>query len=104
MATREQLEGIREPFNAARITAQEARNLSGPTVEDHVNLAYDLIRDAANKKMRQVPLTNDFWVRGGYSKTDDWDKACNILRADGFTVDFFYEERQFVNMYTIVKW
>jgi hypothetical protein len=27
-----------------------------------------------------------------------------LVRADGYTVEFFCEERQFVDMYTVVKW
>lgn len=88
----------------SRITALEARELAGPTIEEHVEYAYELIRAAATKKYRSTELTSDFWINEGYSRTKNWNKACDILRADGFTVDFFYEERQFVNMFTVVKW
>jgi len=87
-----------------RITAAEARAFAGPTVEEIVDDVYILIRKLAADKKREARLTGEFWVNGGYSRTPEWSKACDILRNDGFTVDFFYEERQFVNMYTVVKW
>ena len=94
-----------------RITAEEARKLVGPSVQDHVDAVYLLIRKAAAEKRRSVHLSGeDIWTRGGYSTTPEWEEACAILRADGYTVTFFCEERQFVdmykvvNMYTVVKW
>lgn len=87
-----------------KITAEEARALSGPSVEDHVNEVYPAIRKAAEQKWREIRLHDDFWTQGGYSGTADWKRACDLLRADGFKVEFFYEERQFVNMYTKVSW
>ncbi len=87
-----------------RITAQEARELAGPTVQERVDAVYPLIRKAAEEKKREVHL-HGWWAHGGYSgDTPDWKQACDILRQDGYTVDFFYEERQFVDMYTVVKW
>lgn len=88
----------------SRITADEARKLSGPSVQDRVDSVYLLIRESAAKGGRHINLHDDFWARGGYSGKPDWKQACEILRKDGFTVDFFYEERQFVDMYTVVKW
>jgi hypothetical protein len=55
-------------------------------------------------KYRSTELTSDFWISEGYNGTKDWNKACDILRSDGFTVEFFYEERQVGNMFTVVKW
>lgn len=87
-----------------RITAQEARKLAGPTVQEHVDDVYPLIREAAEKGQRSVALRDSFWVQGGYSKTDAYKQACMVLEGDGYKVRFFYEERQFVDMYTIVEW
>jgi len=86
------------------ITAAEARKMSGPLVEDYVLDACVAIRRAAENKQRSVRLTGDFWVHEGYNGTKDWCEARDKLKALGFTVDFFYEERQFVDMYTVVKW
>lgn len=87
-----------------KITAQEARKLAGPTAQDYVNEVYPLIRAAATAHKRSLNLTDDFWVNGGYSSSDPWKEAKKILESDGFIVRFFYEERQFVNMFTIVEW
>ena len=86
-----------------RITAQEARTLAGPTVQERVDEVYPKIREAAEKGKRYVNL-HDWWANEGYSDTADYKLACMILEGDGYKVRFFYEERQFVNMYTIVEW
>ena len=87
-----------------RITAKEARELAGPSVQDRVRAAYELIRAAAEKKQHEVHLKSEFWTRGGYRKDKEYLEAVSILEQDGFEVLFFYEERQFVDLYTIVKW
>ena len=87
-----------------KITAAEAKSLAGLTIEERVDLVFDQIREAATKRKRELHLTDDFWSRGGYSETPEWKKAKQLLTAEGFKVDFFYEEKQFVNMYTLVKW
>lgn len=87
-----------------KITAAEARRLAGPTVQERVDEVYPLIREAAEKGKRFVTLRDSFWVNDGYSKTKEYQQACMILEGDGYKVSFFYEERQFVNMYTTVEW
>jgi hypothetical protein len=87
----------------SKITAQEARELAGPSVQERVNEVYPFIREAAERKERNITL-HGWWANQGYGKTSDWKKACELLKADGFKVDFFYEELQFVNMYTVVSW
>lgn len=90
------------------ITAKEARELAGPTpeevVKEQLEFAYERIKLAAENKRRSVNLTNEFWTRDGYSGTDEYKAAVKQLKVLGFEVEFFYEELQFVNMYTIVKW
>jgi hypothetical protein len=86
-----------------KITAQEARELIGPTVEDRVAEVYPMIREAAEKKQRRVAL-HGWWANEGYSRSKDYKQACMILEGEGYKVSFFYEERQFVDMYTVVEW
>ena len=86
-----------------QITAQEARELAGPTVEERVAAVYPLIREAAENGQRSIAL-HDWWAHEGYSRTVEYKLACEILEGDGYKVSFFYEERQFVNMYTLVEW
>jgi len=86
------------------ITANEARNLAGPTIDERVEDAGKVIEEAAKAKKRKVALHDPFWVNGGYSKSDDWKQGVAKLEKLGFKVSFYYEERQFVDMYTIVEW
>lgn len=87
------------------LTAQEARKLAGvDEIQKHVENALKEIEEAAKKGERFVHLHDDFWVSSGYSRTKDYNEACERLRKLGYEVKFFYEERQFVNMYTVVKW
>lgn len=87
-----------------RLTAAEARELAGPTIEERVNAALLEIKEAAENKKRSVCLHSDFWTQGGYHETPDWNEAVKQLKDLGYDVEFFYEERQFVDMYTWVKW
>lgn len=91
-------------MSLTKFNAAAARELSGPTIEEQVDQALIQIKDAASKKYRQTNLVSNLWVNGGYSKTEDYKKACKMLTDLGFTVEFFYEERQFVSMFTVVKW
>lgn len=86
------------------ITANEARGLAGPTPQERVEMLDDIIRKAAANRERSVALHDPFWVHEGYSRTKDYIEACEVLEKKGFKVRFFYEERQFVDMYTIVEW
>lgn len=87
-----------------KFTAAMARQLAGPSVDDHVNEALELIKKAAEKKQRSTDLVSDFWVNEGYKPTQRYKEACKQLEALGYKVKFFYEELQFVNMYTVVEW
>ena len=87
-----------------KITAAEARKLAGPTVEERVEFIMPLIETAAKDKKRSLALHDEFWVHGGYQGTADYKEAVRQLEALGYKVRFFYEERQFVDMYTIVEW
>ena len=92
------------------LTAKEARELSGKTVEEKVESLLESIREKAKTGARKIATgyshkeDADLWISGGYSKTDDWKRAKGILEGLGYKVTFFYEERQFVDMYTLVEW
>lgn len=89
-----------------KITADQARALAGPTIEERVDQILLDIKEVATNKGRFLIIRRDeqFWTSGGYSQTPEWKTACDLIRAQGFHVEFFYEERQFVDMGTIVKW
>jgi hypothetical protein len=87
-----------------KITAAEARQLAGPTPQEHVDAVYALIRAAAEKGQRSMSIGTGFWAHEGYSGTQAYKQACDILRADGFGVEFYYREMQFVDMGTEITW
>lgn len=87
-----------------RITADEARQLSGPKLNDILEPVYTKIREAASKKQHQIQLHGDLWTQGGYSTNQMWLAAKQQLESDGYKVSFYYNERQFVDMYTVVEW
>ena len=87
-----------------KITAAEARELSGPTPQEHVDAVYPRIREAAEKGQRKIRIGVDFWAHEGYSRTAAYKEAVKILEDDGYTVKFYYEERQFVDMGTEIGW
>jgi spore germination cell wall hydrolase CwlJ-like protein len=86
------------------ITAKEARELAGPNIEELVAETFEAIREAATKGKRRLPLDGQFWTYGGYNKTPEWLAAKKLLEDQGFVVTFYYNEVQFVQMYTVVKW
>ena len=86
------------------ISAAEARILAGPTPKERVHALEDEIKEAATEGKRSITLHGEFWENEGYSKTKAYREACEILEGLGYKVRFFYEERQFVDMYTIVEW
>ena len=86
------------------ITAKEARELAGPTVEEQVAEVFEAIREAATKGNRRLPLNGQFWAYGGYNKSPEWLAAKKLLEDQGFVVSFYYNESQFVDMYTVVEW
>jgi len=91
-------------------SAAEARMLSGETVEEKVNSLLDAIKEAATKGKRELRTSweyhkdDDLWVNGGYPQSADWKEAVEKLTGRGFEVSFYYQESQFVDMYTLVKW
>lgn len=86
------------------LTATEARQLSGRTAQEQVEAIMPKIEEAAKEGKRRIISYDGFWANEGYSKTTNYQEAVSILQGLGYKVEFFYEERQFVNMYTIIEW
>ncbi len=93
------------------ITGSEARELAGSTALEIVQSLEPFIRSAAANHERRLMTgyTKDlphqhFWINGGYTPEPRWVEAKRLLEGFGFEVSFFYEERQFVNMYTLIEW
>lgn len=86
------------------ITAKEARLLSGSTAQEEVDALQPSIEEACKRGERELHARTDLWTTGAYNRTKKYTEAVAILEGLGYTVEFFYEERQFVNMYTIIRW
>jgi hypothetical protein len=92
------------------ITAEEARNIAGRTVAEMVEAIGPKIEELAKAKMRKLrtgydwPQDKGLWIDGGYNNTAHWREAKAMLEAQGFKVSFFYEERQLVDMFTLIEW
>jgi hypothetical protein len=93
-----------------RLTATEARGLSGKTLDEKIDSLLAVIEKVAREGKRELRTgyqhreDPDLWIQGGYSHTHEWDAAKIELEKLGYTVTFFYEERQFVDMYTKITW
>lgn len=98
----------------ARLTAKQAKEISGPTLEEEVGDKVDAllvaIEGAAKQKRRSLKTgweykeNEDLWIRGGYSGSKDWNLAKKMLEELGYKVSFYYQENQFVDMYTLIEW
>lgn len=85
------------------ITAKDARTMAGPTLAERLEALGQDIETLAKKGEREIKLHDTFWLKG-YDSADEWLAAKKALEELGYTVDFVYEERQFVDMYTRVRW
>lgn len=85
-----------------KITADEARKIAGPTIEEEIDDVYVRIKSVAEQGERSIHLHD--WANDGYGNTEKYKALKKELEESGFEVEFFYEERQFVDMYVIVKW
>ena len=94
-----------------RITAAEARLLSGLTLDEKIDNILTVIFEAATNKKRELRTGYDYtpdadlWINGGYSRTDDWEYARKALTDLGYDVSFYYSDESLaVDMYTLIKW
>jgi hypothetical protein len=97
-------------------TAAEAKKLAGKSVEEKVELLCESIKKNASERKRSLITgwehkeDRDLWIDGGYSRTEDWEKAKKILEALGYKVTFYCQEPPsvwaipIVAMYTIIEW
>ena len=89
------------------ITAQEARELSGPTAEDYLVEIDKCIQNAANKQERSVIMRSEPYARWLYNESKlsaEPKLAIKKLRDAGFTVSLYYAEYQFVDMGLQIQW
>ncbi|OGT88586.1 MAG: hypothetical protein A2286_02690 [Gammaproteobacteria bacterium RIFOXYA12_FULL_61_12] len=89
------------------LTAAEARELSGPLAEEYLAVIEAKIREAAEKKEREVIFRDKpycDWLYSPVDMTPEAKKTVEALREAGYLVDLYYRETQFVDMALRVKW
>jgi len=89
------------------ITAQQARELAGPTAKDYLKFIDEKIRQAATDKKHEVFIRENPYASWLYKESDLSDeprKAVQELRKLGFTVSLYYQENQFVDIALWIQW
>lgn len=92
------------------ISAKEAREIAGPTLDEKIEEIGERIEELAKEKKRVLRCSWDYtkhpelWVNGGYAGTKEWNEAKAKLEELGYKVTFYYSEGQFVDMYTKIEW
>jgi hypothetical protein len=86
------------------ITAQQARELSGPTSEEYALFFEEAIKEAAAKGERKICKYHGTLENAAYSHTKKWTDFVEYMKTLGYSVSLFYEERQFVDMRINISW
>jgi alkylation response protein AidB-like acyl-CoA dehydrogenase len=86
------------------ITAKEARELAGPTIEEMAEFFDKPIREAAAKKERSVTVYHGILEDEAYSNTTQWNEFVAYMAKLGFVAELYYSEYQFVDMRITIKW
>lgn len=89
------------------ITAKEAKQISGPTMEDYLSEIEPKIKAAASSGGREVLIRSEPYARWLYSESSlsgESKKAVDKLRELGYELSLYYKESQFVDMGLIIKW
>lgn len=86
------------------ITAKEARELAGPTIEEMAEFFDKPIREAATKKERSVTVYHGALENEAYSNTKRWKEFVAYMAKLGFVAELYYYEGQFVDMRITIKW
>ena len=89
------------------ITAEQARLLSGPSTEEHLEVISRRIEEAAKSGKREVILREVEYAHWLYNEKDMSDVTKQViekLRKNGFEVKLYYNELQFVDMGLWIKW
>lgn len=89
------------------ITANEARQMAGPTALDYLKFIDSEIREAAQNKKREVFIRSNPYASWLYSPDkleEEPKKVIKELKAYGYEVELYYRESQFVDMALWIKW
>lgn len=86
------------------ITVKEAKELSGPTIEEMTEFFDKPIREAAAKKERSVTVYHGQLENEAYGRTKRWQHFVDYMAKLGFVAELYYYEGQFVDMRITIKW
>lgn len=86
------------------ITAQQARELSGPTSEEYALFFEEAIKDAAAKGERQICKYHGQLENEAYSRTKKWGDFVAYMKSLGYDASLYYYEGQFVDMRINISW
>jgi hypothetical protein len=89
------------------ITAEQARELAGPTVEEYLKDISVYIEKAAKEQKREVIIRTQPYADWMYSESSAPEVAKQVLaelRKAGFTVEMYYDALQFVDLGMRIKW
>lgn len=93
------------------ITANQAREIAGPTtqesIDEHLAVIEEKIKKAASDKKRQIilrryPFGN--WAYNMGKSGDVGEGVFEALRKAGFEISTYYRESQFVDVGLTIKW
>ena len=86
------------------ITAQQARQLSGPTSEEYALFFEEAIKEAAAKGERKICKYHGTLENEAYGRTKRWNDFVEYMKTLGYDVSLYYYEGQFVDMRINVEW
>ena len=89
------------------LTAEEARNLSGPSAENYLKEIEPYIQKAASAKERFVIIRKNPYAGWLYDEKDlspEARRAVGMLRDAGYKLSLYYIELQFVDMGLQIDW
>ena len=87
------------------ITAQEAVEIAGPTIQEMAEFFDKPIREAAAKKERSVTVYHGQLENEAYGRTKRWKEFVAYMAKLGFVADlYYYHESYFIDMRITIKW
>ena len=86
------------------ITAKEAKELSGPTIEEIAEFFDKPIRKAAAAKERSITVYHGQLEYEAFSNTKRWKEFVTYMTKLGFVAELYSDEGQLLGMRTTIKW
>ncbi len=93
------------------ITAKEAREISGPSIDEQVKNALNdlssMIRTSAEKKQSSITIRKEPYANWAYNRSNPGEvgeKVFDELKSAGFKIDTFYRELQFADYGLVISW